>query len=83
MEVICTDGPGLEVSHEVLNPDSLTAGAPIKLQVSLEREDEDESDHTAVAPFFPGAKTENWWIVVGEANKGKQVIYIFFSISSV
>jgi pre-mRNA-splicing helicase BRR2 len=41
------------------------------LQVSLSRdadEDEDEGDISVVAPYFPGKKMANWWVVVGEQS---------------
>lgn len=56
------------------SPDSLTASTPIKVSVLLMRDEEgEEEDHTVVAPFYPGKKTENWWVVVGEADKSRQV----------
>lgn len=56
------------------NPEALVASSPIKLTVSLARdEDGEDEDHTVVAPFYPGKKTENWWVVVGEAEKSKTV----------
>lgn len=47
-----------------------TAGAPITMKVDLVRDaddDDDESDQSVVAPFFPLKKLANWWLVVGDA----------------
>lgn len=73
----CNAYPSIDVSHEVLDADSLNSSTPIKVKVVLEREDvEENGPFNAVAPFFPGSKTENWWIVIGDFNRSKQVRWI-------
>ncbi|KAJ8080649.1 Pre-mRNA-splicing helicase BRR2 [Marasmius tenuissimus] len=72
--------PTLEVNHQLVKGD-YTAGAPIVLQVALSRDadDEDEgpseSDQAVVAPYYPGKKMANWWLVVGE-HSTKQLLVI-------
>ncbi|THH20310.1 hypothetical protein EW146_g1011 [Bondarzewia mesenterica] len=59
--------PTLDVTHELVKGE-YTAGAPIVLQVTLSKdtdEDEDAADASVVAPYFPGKKLANWWVVVG------------------
>jgi pre-mRNA-splicing helicase BRR2 len=60
--------PNLELAFEVEEPESIVAGEPAVLNVTVERElEEDEAPPSEVhAPFFPVEKTENWWLVVGE-----------------
>ncbi|KAI0302834.1 Sec63-domain-containing protein [Multifurca ochricompacta] len=62
--------PTLDVTHELVKGE-YTASTPIVLQVSLSRdadEDEDAGDISVVAPYFPGKKMANWWVVVGEQS---------------
>jgi pre-mRNA-splicing helicase BRR2 len=65
--------PNVELDFKVLDQDNVAAGAPAYLQAKIERQldDEDEEekkepDMTVHAPFYPGRKTENWWLVVAE-----------------
>ncbi|KAL3438665.1 Sec63 Brl domain-containing protein [Aspergillus tetrazonus] len=60
--------PILELDFEVEDPENITAGEPAYLKIKVEREvDEDEEfDTTVHAPFYPGQKMENWWLVVGD-----------------
>ncbi|EXJ57953.1 hypothetical protein A1O7_05376 [Cladophialophora yegresii CBS 114405] len=70
--------PSLELEFEVEDKDDITAGEPARLSVKITREtgaDEDEEDKegkeveidlTVHAPFYPGRKLENWWLVVAE-----------------
>ena len=67
--------PNVELDFKVLEDESITAGAPSHLQVRIERQrdDEDEEeqkepDTTVHAPFYPGRKMENWWLVVAEES---------------
>jgi hypothetical protein len=32
-------------------------------------DEDDEDDQTADAPYYPGKKMVNWWLVVGDATK--------------
>ncbi|KFA74848.1 hypothetical protein S40288_03505 [Stachybotrys chartarum IBT 40288] len=64
--------PDLELEHEVIDADEIMAGEPAYLGIKITRnlEDDDEYDSTVHAPFYPGKKMENWWLVVGdEATK--------------
>ncbi|KAI5292863.1 DEIH-box ATPase [Ascosphaera acerosa] len=60
--------PNVDLDFTVVDPDSITAGEPAFLKVKLERdiEEDEEVDLTVSAPFYPGKKTESWWLVVGE-----------------
>lgn len=62
--------PDLSVEFDVLEPESIAAGAPAYLDVTVTREmDEDDQPQTTVhAPFFPADKPEAWWLVVGEES---------------
>lgn len=67
----CNAYPSIELAHALETPDELSAGSPITMNVTLEREvdEEDEAAGQIVpAPFFPGKKIENWWLVVGEPS---------------
>lgn len=59
--------PNIDMEHE-LEDEAVTAGSPAYIRVKIERDvDEDqEVDTTVHAPFYPGTKMENWWLVVGE-----------------
>ncbi|KAJ1680235.1 Pre-mRNA splicing [Spiromyces aspiralis] len=71
--------PNLEVSLNLLDTDEITAGSVATLQVSLDRE-LDEDDIAAMetkgvvppgpvmAPYFPRTKDEGWWIVIGDTE---------------
>ncbi|KAF2754265.1 pre-mRNA splicing helicase-like protein [Pseudovirgaria hyperparasitica] len=69
--------PNVELEFEVLEPESITSGAPSHLGIKVTREiEEDEEPKTEVsAPFFPVPKTENWWILVGE-EKTKNLLAV-------
>jgi pre-mRNA-splicing helicase BRR2 len=74
---VCNAYPSIELAHELEDAEELSAGAPITVNVSLEREVDEEEELTQVvpAPFFPAKKTENWWLVVGEPST-KQLLGI-------
>jgi pre-mRNA-splicing helicase BRR2 len=62
--------PTLDVTHELVKGE-YTSSTPIVLQVSLSRdadEEDDADDVSVVAPYFPGKKLANWWVVVGEQS---------------
>lgn len=64
----CNSFPDLEVTHEVADPDDLSAGSPITVSVNIEREVDEDADGNVYAPYFPGKKSENWWVVIGEQS---------------
>ena len=59
--------PNIDMEHE-LEDEDVTAGSPAYIKVHIERdiEEDQEVDTTVHAPFYPGTKMENWWLVVGE-----------------
>jgi len=82
----CNSYPNVDVTHTVLEPDDITTGDPIRIQVKLERvmddenlsrEDIDRLDFVS-APFYPKEKREGWWIVLGDTEKNN-----LFSIKKV
>lgn len=68
-----TKYPNIDLEFELEDPEEIVAGEPAYINVKIEREvdDEDENsevDTTVHAPFYPGKKMENWWVVVGEES---------------
>jgi pre-mRNA-splicing helicase BRR2 len=76
---VCNAYPSIELAHELEDADALSAGSPITINISLEREveEDDESTQIVPAPFFPVKKIENWWLVVGEPST-KQYVHLPF-----
>lgn len=75
----CNAYPSIELAQEVEDPNALSAGATITMNVSLEREIDEEdaaAGQIVPAPFFPIKKIENWWLVVGEPST-KQYVYVY------
>lgn len=80
-----TKYPNLELEFEALDKQDITAGQPSYLQVRVSRivdddEEDDEEPETEVdlevhAPFYPGKKIQNWWLVVAE-EKTKSLLAI-------
>ncbi|MCJ1427973.1 DEIH-box ATPase [Sticta canariensis] len=65
--------PNLDLEFELEDADAIAANAPGYLKIKIERgvDDEDrEPDTTVHAPFYPGKKSENWWLVCGEEKTG-------------
>ncbi|KAJ2856836.1 Pre-mRNA splicing [Coemansia erecta] len=68
--------PNIEVEHVIQHADEITQGASVAVHVTLDREWDDDDvgasassvPGPAVAPFFPHARAEGWWIVVGDAR---------------
>lgn len=60
--------PNVELEFEVEGKEDVHANAPFNISVNITRQlDEDEQPNLEVhAPFYPGVKVENWWVVVGE-----------------
>ncbi|OZJ03702.1 hypothetical protein BZG36_03306 [Bifiguratus adelaidae] len=59
--------PNIDVSFEIEKPDDIHAGEPVNMQVSLEREADEDDDSVlgpVIAPYFPHKKDEGWWLVV-------------------
>jgi pre-mRNA-splicing helicase BRR2 len=65
-----TKYPDISLEFEVEDKESIRAGEPAYLKIRIEREveEDEEFDPTVHAPFYPGKKSENWWLVVGEES---------------
>ncbi|KAL1383719.1 DEAD/DEAH box helicase domain-containing protein [Phyllosticta capitalensis] len=64
--------PDLSIDFVVEEPESIVAGAPAYLSVTVTREmeeDDDDPKGEVHAPFFPARKSENWWLVVGDEKE--------------
>jgi pre-mRNA-splicing helicase BRR2 len=73
--VFCNNYPNIEITFEVQDPENVSAGEPVQIAISLEREIEDEADEDEIvqlgevsAPLFPVAKQEGWWISIGDTS---------------
>ncbi|CZT48004.1 related to ATP dependent RNA helicase [Rhynchosporium secalis] len=62
--------PNVDLEFELEDPEDITAGDPayIKIKITRDVDDEEDVDNTVHAPFYPGKKMENWWLVVGEES---------------
>jgi len=60
----CNRYPNIELEYSVKHKDSLSAGAPVNVEVRLERED--EVTGPVIAPFFPTKREEGWWVIIGD-----------------
>jgi pre-mRNA-splicing helicase BRR2 len=62
--------PNIEVAYTIPESASLTSSDPITLNVTLDRESDenDPDDQLADAPHFPHKKMVSWWLVVGDAK---------------
>ncbi|WOO77743.1 U5 small nuclear ribonucleoprotein helicase [Vanrija pseudolonga] len=60
--------PNIEVSYEIEDKDSLDSTTPVTVNVTLDREaDEDNPDDmVADAQYYPGRKLVQWWVVIGD-----------------
>ncbi len=63
--------PNIELSHEFEDTSDLRANEPITMRITLERDIEEEdaqdpADSVVDAPYYPGKKMVNWWLVVGD-----------------
>ncbi|KAH6709629.1 Sec63 Brl domain-containing protein [Leptodontidium sp. MPI-SDFR-AT-0119] len=65
--------PNIDLEFELEDPEDITAGDPAYIKIKITRDVDDEEDAADVdttvhAPFYPGKKMENWWLVVGEES---------------
>ena len=63
--------------YSVKHKDSLSAGAPVNVEVRLERED--EVTGPVIAPFFPTKREEGWWVIIGKYVYGYDFWHIIKS----
>ena len=62
--------PYVDIEFDILDKEKLDSASTIILQAKLERdvdeEEEEPSDPTAIAPFYPSPKMTAWWLVIGD-----------------
>mmetsp|Transcript_13763 Transcript_13763/g.20677 ORF Transcript_13763/g.20677 Transcript_13763/m.20677 type:complete len:1176 (+) Transcript_13763:3-3530(+) len=74
--VFCNSYPNVDVTFSIVDPEDLTAGDPVEIQVKLERDiDEEDMEEeevgqlgTVSAPLYPKEKKEGWWIIIGDTS---------------
>ena len=73
--------PNIDINFELEDPESIVAKGTAFLKVQLERDvDEDEEvDAMVHAPFYPGKKLENWWLVIASGRELVSIKRITFS----
>ncbi|KAH6769435.1 U5 small nuclear ribonucleoprotein helicase [Perilla frutescens var. frutescens] len=72
----CNRFPNIDLTHDVLNKDTVTGGEKVYIQVNLERDLEGRTEVGPVdAPRYPKSKEEGWWLVVGD-TKTNQLLAI-------
>ena len=65
----CNRYPDLEIDFQIDNSDSISPSENVSVRVALERLiDEDEDLGFVIAPYYPKAQLEQWWIVIGDQN---------------
>jgi len=74
--VFCNSYPNIDVGFKVQDADDVTAGDPVEVIITLERDideedmDEDELNQLGIvsAPLYPKEKRENCWLVIGDTK---------------
>ena len=66
--------------YSVKHKDSLSAGAPVNVEVRLERED--EVTGPVIAPFFPTKREEGWWVIIGKQSSMAMIFAQIYIIKS-
>eukprot|EP00755_Sulcionema_specki_P005502 Sspe_Gene.4860::Locus_1611_Transcript_1_1_Confidence_1.000_Length_6620::g.4860::m.4860/K12854/SNRNP200, BRR2; pre-mRNA-splicing helicase BRR2 len=68
--MVCNSYPSISVDYEVVDSDDVHQGSNMTVQVSLERDiDENEPVPRVHCPLYPKEKDEGWWLVVGNTKK--------------
>ncbi|KAJ1439332.1 Sec63 Brl domain-containing protein [Ochromonadaceae sp. CCMP2298] len=69
----CNAYPNIEVQYEMDIDGEVVAGDAVTMKVTLKREVDEEEDEVdtstlgvVVAPRYPTAKREGWWLVIGD-----------------
>lgn len=64
--------PSIEVSYDIAPPpaEGYNSSTPVVVHIKLDREaDEDEQDsQDVIAPYYPGRKTPNFWLILSSAR---------------
>jgi len=62
----CNRYPDLDIEFQIAS-ETVVAGASVPVRVILERDiDEDEELGFVIAPYYPKAQLEQWWVVIGD-----------------
>lgn len=62
----CNNYPSLQLNYEM--DELIESGDTVTLTVNLEREGEEQR---VFAPYFPKAKEEWWWVLIGDNKQNK------------
>lgn len=62
--------PDVKVTYEVVDPENVKANQPFTIQITVNREgEEDDVAGPVYAPHFPHSKEEGWWLVVSDPKE--------------
>jgi len=65
--------PNIDLSFEV-QPETITQSSTVTITVTLERDIEGDNELPPVfAPYYPKAKDEGWWLVLGSPQKNQLI----------
>jgi len=71
---LCNRYPEIDLSFEIQDSQNLHAGRPVVVNLTLERNIQDQSQLGPVyAPLLKKPKVEGWWLVIGDSERNQLV----------
>jgi len=61
--------PNIELHHNIEDKDDIRTEEQVVMSVRFEVDEDMEPDAPIYAPYFPGKRVEQWWLVIGDVKK--------------